>query len=600
MHTRTLRSLARLCSCVALASAATAGTRYVNASLTSGLNDGSSWANAHQGTGGLQAALALATSGDEIWVAQGTYLPSSSGVRTVSFQLKNGVAVLGGFAGNETSAAEAAPALNETVLSGDLQGDDPSNLFNDNSHHVLNGQGTNATAVCNGFTVRGGNANVGGANNDRGGGILCVGGSSPTLARCVFTQNRCTFGGGAGYINASSPSFTDCVFDGNIGGSFGGAFDMATSVGATFERCVFRNNTAARAGGIEIFGSSPVKVHNSLFHDNTSTGTGGGGAIFISGSSPQIRNCTIVFNTSTNNAAAGILAGSGTPLIANCVVFGNVGQGSTGSAAQLTPGTLNVTYSITPAGYPGVGNVFGTPLFENCGPFNYRLAPGSPGIDAGNNAAAPTTSSLDLLNKPRFLDDPLVPDTGAGTAPLVDMGAIEGDLDCNANGVPDFCDIQSGTSLDLNQDGLPDDCQCVGGAAYCSANPSSSGCVFSMSTSGLPSLTNPSGFVISTQNLEANQNGIQFFGTSGPNLVPFSNGSLCVAAPLYRLGIKNSLGAAPCSGSFSFDLQEVLNEPSGGPLVLAGQQVHQQTWLRDPASAFTTAVSDAVRYTVCP
>ena len=343
-----------------------------------------------------------------------------------------------------------------------------------------------------------------------------------------------------------------------------------------------------------------MKVFNWLFHDNTSTGGGGGGAIFISGSNPQIRNCTIVFNTATANAAAGILAGSGAPIIVNCVVFGNTGLGSTGSAAQLTPGTLNVTYSITPAGYPGAGNNFGTPVFENCGPFNYRLAPTSPGIDAGNNAGVAAGIVLDLLGKPRFLDNPSVSDTGLGSPPLVDMGAMEGDADCNANGLPDYCDILAGTSLDLNFDGLPDDCQCVAGGTYCSASPSSSGCFPLMSTSGFPTLSNPTGFQISCANLEVAVNGIQFFGTTGPLLAPFSNGTLCVNPPLYRLGIKNTGGASVCSGTFTYDLQDVLNQPSGGPLVIAGQEVHQQSWIRDPASTFTTAVSDAARYTVCP
>jgi len=33
-------------------------------------------------------------------------------------------------------------------------------------------------------------------------------------------------------------------------------------------------------------------------------------------------------------------------------------------------------------------------------------------------------------------------------------------LDCNTNGTPDWCDINSGTSADTNSDGIPDDCGC--------------------------------------------------------------------------------------------------------------------------------------------
>ncbi|HEX5840091.1 MAG TPA: hypothetical protein VFY26_19800, partial [Anaerolineales bacterium] len=63
-----------------------------------GANDGTSWTN---GFTDLQLALAAASSGDEIWVATGVYKPTSGTDRSVSFVLKNGVAVYGGFAGTE-------------------------------------------------------------------------------------------------------------------------------------------------------------------------------------------------------------------------------------------------------------------------------------------------------------------------------------------------------------------------------------------------------------------------------------------------------------------------------------------------------------------
>src|SRR5262249_23753664 len=155
-----------------------------------------------------------------------------------------------------------------------------------------------STAILDGFTVTGGNANST-ANQDRGGGILLLASSNATIRNCVFASNRCTFGGGAGYINASSPTFTDCRFENNLGGSFGGAFDQATNVGTIFTRCIFSGNSAARAGAIEIFSSSPVKVYDCLFFNNTCTGSGGGGAVFVSSSAAVFRNCTIVGNFAT-------------------------------------------------------------------------------------------------------------------------------------------------------------------------------------------------------------------------------------------------------------------------------------------------------------
>lgn len=78
------------------------------------------------------------------------------------------------------------------------------------------------------------------------------------------------------------------------------------------------------------------------------------------------------------------------------------------------------------------------PLFMSTALGDYRLSSGSPCIDAGSNPLIATDifdtdtdfdylerSPLDLLGQTRQVDDPAVPDTGTGTAPLVDMGAFE-------------------------------------------------------------------------------------------------------------------------------------------------------------------------------
>ncbi|MFT5829507.1 MAG: hypothetical protein ACI9D0_000081, partial [Bacteroidia bacterium] len=243
-----------------LAQAASAGTIYVDANLTTGLDDGSSWANAIQSSIGVKVALAAATSGDDIYVADGTYLASSGLTRSDSFQLINGVTLYGGFLGGEASPADR-PAFGTapSILSGDLAGDDALGSFGDNSFHIIRTAGTNATAVIDGFDVVGGNANSAGSNNDRGGGILCDGNVSPTVRNCRFIANRSTFGGAAGYCNnGAAPSFTDCTFQDGVGGAFGGAFDIAFGGAVRFERCLFQGNTANRAGALEIFSTNGV------------------------------------------------------------------------------------------------------------------------------------------------------------------------------------------------------------------------------------------------------------------------------------------------------------------------------------------------------
>src|SRR5262245_5238817 len=94
-----VRPSALIAALALTASAAHAQIEYVDANLTTGLNNGTSWANAYRGPLGLQNALALAPSA--VWVARGTYKPTSTGSRTASFVLHDGDLIYGGFAGGE-------------------------------------------------------------------------------------------------------------------------------------------------------------------------------------------------------------------------------------------------------------------------------------------------------------------------------------------------------------------------------------------------------------------------------------------------------------------------------------------------------------------
>ncbi|MCX5647307.1 MAG: hypothetical protein NTZ17_21900 [Phycisphaerae bacterium] len=99
---------AAICALIAgLSVTAAAKIVYVDDDAKQG-GSGSSWANAFNY---LQTALTGANAGDEVRVAQGLYRPdqglpamatrgrSGSTPAVAIFQLKNGVAILGGFAG---------------------------------------------------------------------------------------------------------------------------------------------------------------------------------------------------------------------------------------------------------------------------------------------------------------------------------------------------------------------------------------------------------------------------------------------------------------------------------------------------------------------
>jgi hypothetical protein len=80
-----------------------AATLYVKQNGTgAGTN---SWDNA---SSDFQAVINAASAGDEVWVAGGIYQPASG----TSFQMKEGVRIYGGFAGNETNRS----ARNLTLL----------------------------------------------------------------------------------------------------------------------------------------------------------------------------------------------------------------------------------------------------------------------------------------------------------------------------------------------------------------------------------------------------------------------------------------------------------------------------------------------------
>jgi len=186
-----------------------AATVFVNGTAA-GLNDGSTWANAFTD---LQDALDTATPADEIWVAQGTYFPTappdgtSVNLRDRSFHWNTDLKIYGGFDGTETTLAARNAAVNETILSGDFNGDDAvageghtlvlSNNT-ENAFHVTVVAFVGNAAILDGFTISGGNATgsnnlsaVGYGNIDRrrGGGQICRN-ADMTISNCIFKHNQ--------------------------------------------------------------------------------------------------------------------------------------------------------------------------------------------------------------------------------------------------------------------------------------------------------------------------------------------------------------------------------------------------------------------------
>jgi len=172
---------------------------------------GTNWADAY---GDLQDGLDDADPCDVIWVAEGTYYPTAktggTGERYRTFQMKNGVAIYGGFANTgDPTMPDRDPNSYETILSGDIG---TGSVSSDNCYHVFyhpSGTNLDATAILDGFTVTFSNADGSGDHDDGGG--MYNDQSDPTVTNCTFLGNLAGSGTGM-YNKSSSPTVTYCTF----------------------------------------------------------------------------------------------------------------------------------------------------------------------------------------------------------------------------------------------------------------------------------------------------------------------------------------------------------------------------------------------------
>lgn len=287
---------------------------YVNAAAA-GDNDGSSWINAYTE---LHDALENYTSGDEIWVAAGTYLPQVPstwpGDAKNTFYLYQDLTLYGGFNGTETTLADRNSEINITFLSGDLNGDDIALDFENNrSDNAINVMdiSTNVTpsSIIDGFTIQNGHA--GGDTtflyNQRGGGIFSYG--SPQIRNCRFTENYTElYGGGLylGNVTADEAVVEDCIFEGNKSDfRAGGMIVASTGSGNEVQvnNCQFIGNIASSSGGALYTWRALTSVDSCQFSENYSEERGG--AIYIlSNNNDAELGMTIVGSDFENNVSA--------------------------------------------------------------------------------------------------------------------------------------------------------------------------------------------------------------------------------------------------------------------------------------------------------
>jgi len=414
---------------------------YVDADAT-GAGNGTSWADAFTN---LQPALEAATAGDHIWVAAGIYTPTieygGTGDRYRSFQMKNGVAIYGGFdpLTGDLAWEDRDWDTHLTILSGDLNDDDEPNFTNvtDNSYHVIyhpmEMTPLDESALLDGFTITAGYAD-GSVDHECGGGMFNYA-SSPTITNVVFMLNYANIGGGVFNTAVSAPVLTGTTFLANSA-SLGGGMTNYLANSPSLIDVYFTGNTAAinGAGMYNYFFSNPT-LTNVVFSANRSDGNGGG-MYNSDNSAPILTNVTFADNFAVRGP--GMYNLDSNPIIYNSIFWG--GMEPQFNNLSSTP---NISYSVIKFGCPlgavcnhvisldpqfirnpssGSDGTWGT-SDDDYGDLRLQLT--SPAIDAGDNTAGPSGVATDLSGLPRYIDVLSILDTGFGISPIVDMGAYE-------------------------------------------------------------------------------------------------------------------------------------------------------------------------------
>jgi predicted outer membrane repeat protein len=364
---------------------------YVDADAP-GVGDGTSWFDGYRY---LQDALARAHAGDTIKVSAGTYRPDqgvsvSNDDRFAGFEIPSNVRVMGGYAGYSSLPTWQWDTRNselyESILSGDLKGNDTvfdvnnssahglritSSQRQDNSHTIVFLMNASLGTELNGFTISGGNANstdTSGPQYQNGAGIFCQNGA-PRIANCRIESCTSLVAGGGMYNQASDPNIQSCVFIGNYAMKYGAAMYNSAS-NATIGKCVFQSNNGdwlGKGAGMYNDQSSPT-IQDCTFLMNKGMGSGIG--MFNTKSHPKVKNCLFQQNKGVSKGGGVASEKESHPEFVNCIFARNDGGGRAGATFDLNgkPSYIGCSFMGNKAGDEG-GAMYYThsdPKLYNC------------------------------------------------------------------------------------------------------------------------------------------------------------------------------------------------------------------------------------------
>lgn len=161
-------------------------------------------------------------------------------------------------------------------------------------------------------------------------------------------------------------------------------------------------------------------------------------------------------------------------------------------------------------------------------------------------------------------------------------------------------DTNAGWDVFVHDNGTP-----PAPTTFCVSQPNSQGCLPAITFTGVPSATAGSGFELSATQVSNNTFGMLLYSKSGPALVPWQAGFLCLRSPLVRTPVQASHGNAPpahdCSGVLRFDFNARI-AAGHDPELLAGRQIWAQYVSRDASlpQSHTLSLSAAFTFVIGP
>ncbi|MGR3810947.1 choice-of-anchor Q domain-containing protein [Jiulongibacter sp. NS-SX5] len=450
---------------------------YVKEGAAAG--DGSSWSKAF---GNLQAAIYASNScqsEDSIWVAAGTYYPTESASRWVSFKLDTNTHLFGGFAGVESPTFDLSQRdfiLNETILSGDIgvKGDS-----SDNSINVVELTQAQNSSLIDGFSIEKGNSDsgAGGVKGRNGAGILNYARYSDhdlKVKNCIFRNNYSESSGAGIYSsvfggNTNAVTIENCDFLDNSAGFSGSCLENDGSGGgvatAEITNSKFRGSDGNAVRNIAFLSSEATLIcEGCQVTGNEIPSTGAGiSNVNSDGSLAMVKIVNGTFSGNKAFQASALYNNDGLMEVSNSIFWANDHLGTGGDIITSSGGTTTISYSMredindnTNGNIPSVNPKFAyeiNPLNSPSSDGDFSLKNCSLVADKGSNDSV--SVSLDLAGLSRIFND-----SGLPTA-IVDLGAYEhqgfdapqilivSDLD---NGNTDLTELVANETIEANGD----------------------------------------------------------------------------------------------------------------------------------------------------